>query len=220
MDLGAGTGALTRVLVEKVPAVTAVEPDPRMREVLAERVPGATVLAGTAEDIPLPDASVDAVVVSSAWHWMDPERAPYEVARVLRSGGRFGLLWNGRDRQVRWVADLEKIVTEGTQGDDSATQHAEPESRDRRHRAERVRVPDGAPFSDIATHTVRWSRPIPPEDIVGLIGTYSRIITLPDAQRQAVLDRVADFARTDPDLAGRDLVDLPMACRCWRATRD
>lgn len=227
LDLGAGTGAMTRVLLRRVPAVTAVEPDPRMRQVLTERVPGATVLAGRAEEIPLPDASVDAVLVSSAWHWMDPERAPYEVARVLRPGGRFGLLWNGRDRQVRWVADLEEIVRAATVTDE---EKETPESthrdgvddaapQDRRPRAERVRMPDDAPFRDTATHIERWSRPITPGDVVGLIGTYSRIIVLPEAQRQALLERVADFTRTDPALAGRDTVDLPMTCRCWRATR-
>lgn len=227
LDLGAGTGAMTRVLLRRVPAVTAVEPDPRMREVLTEQVPGATVLAGRAEEIPLPDASVDAVLVSSAWHWMDPERAPYEVARVLRPGGRFGLLWNGRDRQVRWIADLEEIVRAGTVSDEvketrestdrDGTDEATPQ--DRRPRAERVRMPDDAPFLDTATHIVRWSRPIRPEDVVGLIGTYSRIIVLPEAQRQALLERVADFTRADPALAGRETVDLPMTCRCWRATR-
>jgi SAM-dependent methyltransferase len=158
---------------------------------------------------------------------MDSERAPYEVARVLRPGGRFGLLWNGRDRQVRWVADLEEIVRAGTVTDEEketgesnlrdGSDDATPQ--DRRPRAERVRMPDDAPFGDTATHVVRWSRPITPEDVVGLIGTYSRIIVLPEAQRQALLERVADFTRTDPALAGRDMVDLPMTCRCWRATR-
>src|SRR5579863_3056278 len=78
----------------------------RMSEVLSERLPGVTVLSGRAEAIPLPDASVDAVVGSSMWHWVDEGRATAEVARVLRPGGVLGLLWNGPDRSQRWLAEL------------------------------------------------------------------------------------------------------------------
>src|SRR3981081_1687106 len=85
--LGAGTGALSRLLVGRVPDLVAVEPDVRMREVLARNVPEATVLEGRGEQLPLPDASVDAVLVSSAWHWMDADATVAEISRVLRPGG-------------------------------------------------------------------------------------------------------------------------------------
>ena len=102
VDVGAGTGLLTRALANRVAQVTAVEPDPRMRAVLRTRSPGVRVLAGTGEAIPLPDASVDGVFVSSAWHWMDPDRAVPEIARVLRDGGRLGVIWTSRDRESGW----------------------------------------------------------------------------------------------------------------------
>ena len=104
VDLGAGTGLLTRALTSKAGHVIAVEPDDRMRSVLAARSPGVEVLAGRGEAIPLPDAAADAVLVSSAWHWMDPGRAVPEVARVLRDGGRFGVLGTGRDPSTRVAA--------------------------------------------------------------------------------------------------------------------
>src|SRR5277367_4433822 len=96
VDLAAGTGLLTRALAGKAGHVIAVEPDERMRSVLQARSAGVEVLAGRGESIPLPDSSADAVFVSSAWHWMDPRLAIPEIGRVLRDGGRFGVIWTGR----------------------------------------------------------------------------------------------------------------------------
>ncbi len=79
-----------------------------MRAVLTARCPGAEVLPGRGEDTPLPDASVDAVIVSAAWHWLDPDRAVPEIARVLRPGGRLGVLWVSRDVRVPWVAEFNQ----------------------------------------------------------------------------------------------------------------
>src|SRR5262249_31451660 len=97
VDLGAGTGALTRLLVERADEVVAVEPDDRMRAVLAEQVPGARAVEGRGEAIPLPDGVADAVFASSSWHWMDPVATLTEVARVLVPGGTLGAMWTGPD---------------------------------------------------------------------------------------------------------------------------
>ena len=83
VDLGAGTGAMTKLLVERTDRVIAVEPDERMLEVLAGNNPSVTALRGRGEAIPLPDSSADAVVASASWHWMDPLKALGEAARVL-----------------------------------------------------------------------------------------------------------------------------------------
>src|SRR6201999_68315 len=109
VDVGAGTGLFTRTLVDRAAQVIAVEPDARMRKVLKARSPGVRVVEGRGESIPLPDASADAVFVSSAWHWMDAERAVPEIGRVLRDGGRFGLIWTSRDREVDWVRNLDRL---------------------------------------------------------------------------------------------------------------
>ena len=81
-----------------------------MLELLSNSLPDTPALLGTAEEIPLPDDSVDAVLVAQAWHWFDPERAVKEVARVLRPGGRLGLVWNTRDERLGWVKDLGRII--------------------------------------------------------------------------------------------------------------
>jgi ubiquinone/menaquinone biosynthesis C-methylase UbiE len=106
VDLAAGTGLFTRTLGGRAREVVAVEPDERMRHVLTRRSPGVRVLDGRAEDIPLTDGCADAVFVSHAWHWFDPERAVPEIARVLRDGGRLGVVWTSRDRDEDWVAGL------------------------------------------------------------------------------------------------------------------
>ena len=97
VDLGAGTGALTRLLVAKADEVVAVEPDDRMRSVLAEEVPGVRAVDGRGESMPLPDHCADAVLASSSWHWMDPVPTLREVGRVLVPGGTLGVLWSGPD---------------------------------------------------------------------------------------------------------------------------
>src|SRR6185437_2524598 len=96
VDLAAGTGLFTRALLGRAAQVVAVEPDERMRAVLAQRSPQVRVLRGWGEAMPLPDASADAVFVSTAWHWLDPARAVPEIGRVLRSGGRLGVIWTSR----------------------------------------------------------------------------------------------------------------------------
>ena len=115
LDLGAGTGKLTTRLVERGLDVVAVDPIPDMLEVLRASLPETPALEGTAEEIPLEDNSVDAVLVAQAWHWVDPQRAVPEVARVLRPGGRLGLVWNTRDERLGWVRELGEII--GSDGD-------------------------------------------------------------------------------------------------------
>ena len=97
LDLAAGTGKLTRVLVERYREVTAVEPLANMRAMLERVVPGVTALPGTAEQIPLDDRSVDGVFAAQAFHWFDKELALPEIARVLRPGGVFAIVWNQPD---------------------------------------------------------------------------------------------------------------------------
>jgi SAM-dependent methyltransferase len=106
VDLAAGTGKLTRMLVPTRARVIAVEPVPEMLAELRRAAPEAQALQGTAEAIPLPDAGADAVTVAQAFHWFDPPRALREIARVLRPGGRLGLIWNTLRRGARGRAAI------------------------------------------------------------------------------------------------------------------
>jgi SAM-dependent methyltransferase len=212
LELGAGTGALTRLLVEQVAHVRAIEPDARMRAVLAAQVPTAEVVAGQAEDIPAPDASFDTVIAASAWHWVDPVRAVPEVARVLRPGGWFSLLWNGPDRSIDWMRSLWAGGADLNEGDAQALDAV------RRDRHNVILRPDD-PFSEPERWVSRWTKPMSKDELVGLAGTYSAVIVMDDGERNEYLAAVRRFLDTDPTLASLDVIDVPMRCRCWRAIR-
>jgi SAM-dependent methyltransferase len=208
VDVGAGTGLFTRTLVDRAAQVIAVEPDARMREVLTARSPGVRVVEGRGESIPLPDASADAVFVSSAWHWMDHERAIPEIGRVLRDGGRFGVIWTSRDREVDWVRNLVRLPSV-----DSSD--AQPDDRIRRRLD--VVLPDPPIFHDIARETFRFVRTMTVADVVAMLGTYSGIIVAsPDDRARKLAEARAALAERFP---GADVIDVPMRASCWRADR-
>jgi SAM-dependent methyltransferase len=208
VDVAAGTGLLTRALVGRAGRVIAVEPDDRMRAVLAGRSPGVEALRGTGEQIPLPDASADALFVSSAWHWLDPDRAIPEIARVLRDGGRFGVLWTSRDRDIDWVRDLDR-------GPGDPPWDAESESRHRRMRA--VGLSGAEPFANVAIQSFGFTRRMQVDDIVEMVASYSAVITAPDAERRGLLD--ATRGKLEARFPGQSEIDVPMRTWCWRADR-
>jgi SAM-dependent methyltransferase len=235
LDLAAGTGAVTRLLIERAARVVAVEPDDRMRSVLAARCPEAEVLEGRGEDIPLPDASMDAVLIASAWHWLDPDRAVPEIARVLRPGGALGVIWVYRDSRVDWVAEFNGLMREAREADRAsggpaadrpaadevagdgvvADGHAADGSRSARRRRREVTFPPGSPMSLVEEHTVEYSLPMTKDDLFGLLGTYSGVITLDPAKRADLSQRARDFLDRQP----WEETNLPMICRCLRSTR-
>lgn len=110
VDLAAGTGKLTRLLAATGADLIAIEPVDAMRDQLVQACPGVDAISGTAESIPLPDRSVDALTVAQAFHWFDPAAALAEIARVLRPGGVLGIAFNERDTREPWVADLSKLI--------------------------------------------------------------------------------------------------------------
>jgi SAM-dependent methyltransferase len=197
VDLAAGTGKLTQAIVEAGAAVVAVEPDDGMRAALREAVPEVEVLAGTAESMPLPDASADAVLVAQAFHWFDAGPACDEIARVLRPGGLLGLLWNLRDGSVPWVADLDRILD---------------------WPADVVARAGDLSFEEIERHPLfavggrrEFANPVPftPSRLVDWAASTSRVATRPDGEREAVLARVAELARTHPALHDQPVFAMP-----------
>ncbi len=214
LEIGAGTGILTRLLAQRLEHVTALEPDERMRTVLTANDAGIEIVAGRAEEIPKASSSFDVVIAASAWHWVDEERGVPEAARVLRPAGRLSLVWSGPDRSVDWMRSLWAggIVFSPEE------QAAVDEGRRRRH-AVNVGVDDGSPFLAPETALFRWTRPMTKADLVALSTTYSSVITMEDAGRQQHLEAMTRFLDTVEDFAGLDVLDVPMRSYCWRATK-
>ncbi|MFP1152375.1 class I SAM-dependent methyltransferase [Mycobacterium sherrisii] len=199
LDLGAGTGKLTTRLVERGLDVVAVDPIPDMLEVLSASLPETRALLGTAEEIPLEDNSVDAVLVAQAWHWVDPERAIPEVARVLRPGGRLGLVWNTRDERLGWVRELGQII--GSDGDG---------------RRFDVKLP--TPFGEPERHQIEWTNYLTPQALIDLVASRSYCITSPTEVRTQTLDQVRQLLATHPALANSTGLAMPYVTVCIRAT--
>jgi SAM-dependent methyltransferase len=199
-DLGAGTGKFTAALVHRGLEVTAVEPDGVMRAKLSERLPSVTALAGTAEHIPLPDASVDLVTAAQAWHWVDESVALPEAARVLRPGGALALIWNIRDESTAWVKELSGII-----------QHSEAE------RALRHGFEIGGTFGQTERFEVGWSRELDADGLVELVASRSYIITAAAEERERIFAAVRRLVATHPQLAGRASFELPYRTYAFRA---
>lgn len=204
VDLGAGTGLLSRVLLGLGHQVVPVEPDEGMRARLAHATPGTTALAGSAERIPLPDGDADAVVAGQAYHWFDPERAHAEVARVLRADGTFAAIWNERDESVPWVAALselaDRVLGERGAGEDRPASFGDG-----------FGAVEHARFRHSTRHTA--------DTLVGMIATRSYYLTAASRQRREMDAAVRDLAATHPDLAGRDSFELPYRTEVFRARR-
>ncbi|GAB1514876.1 class I SAM-dependent methyltransferase [Actinophytocola sp. KF-1] len=200
LDLAAGTGKLTAGLLALGLPVVAVEPDDEMRARLSHAFPQVEALAGTAEAIPVPDGSVDAVLVGQAFHWFDACAALEEMARVLRPGGVVGLLWNDEDESVEWVAGLMAVA--GT-----SVTHAVPMDVPAHPRFGQV---EEAAFPNTQRRTV--------DSLAATLGTHSRMIVIPAEERAAVLERIRAYLSERPETAGGEF-DVPLRTRVVRARR-
>jgi hypothetical protein len=134
------------------------------------------------------------------------------VARVLRPGGSFALLWSGTDRSVGWMRSL---WAGGKELDEADIEQVDSRRRERRV----IHLEPDHPFLEPEHEIVRWTRPMTKEDLVGMTGTYSDIITLPPAERDGYLASVADFLDTHDVPMSQGLVEVPMRCICWRTFR-
>jgi SAM-dependent methyltransferase len=201
-DVGAGTGKLTRAAVELGAAVVAVDPDPKMLAVLRDNVHGVPTFVGSAEQLPLPDASVDAALFGQAWHWADPARGSAEVARVLRPGGVLGLVWNIRDESEPWVARLTEVM-HGSHAEEMLAEGEPPVTE---------------PFRGLESREWRWTRPMNRETLLAMARSRSYIITATPADRAAIEVRLAALM-DEIGAVDDDVVDLPYVTRAYRAVR-
>jgi SAM-dependent methyltransferase len=208
VDVGAGTGKLTRALVPSGATLIAVEPLAEMRERLAESVPRAVPFAGTAEHMELRDGAAHAVVAAQAFHWFDGDRALVEFHRVLAPGGRLGLVWNVRDRRSPWVAAFDALV--------DAVDPERPDHQTGRWRAAFERTTLFGPLEHL---DVESAQVLTPAEIVDRAATVSSISALPEADRERVLGGFRELAATHPDVRGRESVTLPYITKIYWAER-
>ncbi|MFF7708756.1 methyltransferase domain-containing protein [Pseudomonas sp. NPDC007930] len=202
LDLGAGTGKFTqRLLQAKGAEVIAIEPEPHMREKFSRRCPDVQVLDGQAEAIPLPASSLDVVVCAQAFHLFANAQALAEIHRVLKPGGRLGLIWNLRDAKVPWVAQLAAIVQRYA-GDYPRYFSGQWRTALDQHYAGKY-----APL--VEKHWHHGHTGAPEDVIVRRIKSISFIASLPDADQARIVDEVHSLIASHPDLAGQEQVTVP-----------
>ncbi|MFC9438945.1 class I SAM-dependent methyltransferase [Nocardia sp. NPDC057030] len=214
LDLGAGTGKLTATLLESGAEVVAVEPDSAMLAELRQALPGVRALAGSAEAIPLPDASVDAVLAGNAMHWFDMDVAGPEIARVLAPGGVLAGLWNVMDDAVDWVAGLARISGSAAIGprDTPAGWRAETAEMHlpKSGAVARFGSPEHAEFAHSQVRTA--------DSLVATLATRAGMLVMPDQEREAALGRIRAFLDGRPETA-RGEFRLPMLTCVLRVQR-
>jgi SAM-dependent methyltransferase len=208
-DFAAGTGKLTRLLVPTGARIVAVEPVAGMRAFLRSTAPGAAVLAGIAESLPFADGSLDAVTVAQAFHWFDADAALREFHRVLRPGGRLGLIWNARDRTVGWVDAMWSIMDE--------VEKRGP-SRDHEH-AREAGFEHQQWFTPLTEAVFYHEQLLTHDEAVDRMRSVSHIAVLPPAEQDALLARIRAVLDADPATAGRERVALPYRVDTYWAER-
>lgn len=198
VDLGAGTGKLTELLVARAEAVTAVDPSRSMLDQLRGKLPNVNALSGSAESIPLPDSCADAVVVAQAFHWFDRERAAAEIARVLVPGGRLGMAWNSRDGSQDWEVQATEIFHPG-----STKSEDEP-------------FGSLAGFGTAVETIFPWAETITRAEYLARWCTVSSYLAASADRRADLIDRVRQILDADPETAGQASFTLRQQTYCVR----
>ncbi|MFE7189445.1 class I SAM-dependent methyltransferase [Kitasatospora sp. NPDC057541] len=214
LDLGAGTGKLTGTLVALGADVVAVEPDAAMLGELRRALPAVRALPGSAERIPLPDASVDAVVAGNAMHWFDMAVAGPEIARVLAPGGVLAGLWNLLDDEVDWVAGLARVS--GTEAigerDTPASWRAVTAGMHLPANGDAARF--GSPEQSAFPHGQRRTA----DSLVDTLATRAGMLVMPEREREARRGAIRAYLAGRRELADGEFT-LPMLTGVLRAKR-
>jgi SAM-dependent methyltransferase len=214
VDLGAGTGALSRLLIGRADEIVAVEPDDRMRAVLAEAFPDVKALKGSGEDMPVDDGCADAVLASSSWHWMDVEPTLREVRRVLKTGGLLGAMWSGPDPEGPFVAQARALITQnaGGGGGGMSTFFA-----DAIRPTSALEIPKGFGFGEPRYETFRWMMGLTADELIRLLATFSWVINLAHDEREALFTEARRLLKEFLGVEGDVTIDVDFRCDAWRA---
>jgi ubiquinone/menaquinone biosynthesis C-methylase UbiE len=203
LDLAAGTGKVSEGLLALGLEVTAVEPDAQMLQELTRALPEVTPLSGTAEEIPLPDESMDAVFAGQAFHWFDLDRAYPEIARVLKPGGVVVSLWNQDDESVPWLADFNARIKS---------------SKSRRWLNDYETLPEHEAFEPFERERFGHKQPRTAETLVETIATHSHLLVASPKERAAILREARKFLDSTPETASGEF-ELPLVTTAFRARR-
>ncbi|MFC3450655.1 class I SAM-dependent methyltransferase [Amycolatopsis speibonae] len=203
LDLAAGTGKVSEGLLALGVTVTAVEPDAKMLEELTKTLPAVAPLIGTAERIPLPDDSVDAVVAGQAFHWFDLDRAYPEIARVLKPGGVVAALWNHDDESAGWLVELNTLIKT---------------SVSRRWLNDYRSLLEHEAFEPFEKKTFGHKQPRTAESLVATFATHSHMLVATPEEREAKLRTAREFLDRNPETASGEF-DLPITTTVFRARK-
>jgi ubiquinone/menaquinone biosynthesis C-methylase UbiE len=214
LDLGAGTGKLTATLVALGAEIIAVEPDSAMLTELRRALPAVRALPGSAEAIPLPDASVDAVLAGNALHWFDMNVAGPEIARVLAPGGILAGLWNVMDNRVDWVAGLERVSGRAAIGARDTLSSWRAATADMHLPNTGLVAQFGSPEQAEFPHGQRRTA----DSLVATIATRAGMLVMPEQEQEATLGRIRAFLASRPETA-RGEFTLPMLTGVLRVRR-
>jgi SAM-dependent methyltransferase len=208
VELGAGTGKLTRAVAALGVRVVAVEPDPRMLAVL--RGLGLEGVEGSAEAIPFDDGVADAVVGGSSFHWFELEPALHEIQRVLKPGGRLAFGWNHRDDRHPAIAGMSEVVY--------AAQARTPGPR-WRSRDWAMDITAAGLFRNVERTLFEHVHELPREALDDHLLSFSGVAALPEPERRRVSVEVAEILDADPSVSDGAALQLPFVVTAYRATR-
>jgi SAM-dependent methyltransferase len=205
VEVAAGTGHFTRILLERAARVVATDLDPLMCAWLGEQFPAATVHQGSADALPVETASADGVFASNAWHWFDPRTAGAEAARCLKPGGTLGVSWHDRNQKCDlWLPEVQEVIFS-----------AHLPGR----KIHELNLPTDLPFEPVEKRETTYDRQMTPEEICAMFTTYSAMITLPDAQRESLLGRFLEHLRARATEKGHETLSVPFISTLYRTRR-
>jgi SAM-dependent methyltransferase len=228
VDLGAGTGALTRMLLDRATEVVAVESDDRTRSVLTKGIPRASAVPGRGDSIPLDDGSVDAVLASSSWHWMDPVPTLHEVGRILVPGGILGAVRSGPDPDGPFLVQARALLAAPAEGglakrerggNLNEAEFAQLIQGEGNRASTTLVIPPGVPFEQPEHKIVTWDVPLNADELIGLLGTFSWVILMPETERNRLTSEARRLLREVLGVEGEVTVDTAFRSDAWRCRR-